>query len=320
MRARSHGLDNLQIILWAVIGLGAIVAVEIVMLVRVYRRRRGDGDVEPSGRRGLRRKAPKVGPERRASRPDPSERREAFARVLIHRGADERTSIGAAIGVSEAASSATVRLVLHAVDEGRLPAFAAAAAVAQALPEIEPNIAALLVIGDLGPAALRVAIAAVGEGGGEASMEALLVRLSMEQSDEMRVVIARALLGAVVRGADVPEHACRRLLGDPADEVRSSGAFLAAAALGDRASTLLFPLLADRSSAVARAAATAICDLPSGPETVARFLDVPSAGQPLRARAQALLASEIAVRTPGGTTLVVAADEPGPEPSLAESA
>ena len=271
-------MDRLQFVMVIVGILAVMVAVEIAVLIGSYLRSPKRRKRLPSERAIMRRlngsrfwfrRVTAVGDSHELR---PSQRREAYSQVLVQSRIDERTAIAAAMGISELAAPATARLVLHAVDEGRLPAFAAAAALAQSIPVDEGNLAALLMSGELGAKATRVAVATLGERGGEPSIKALVVMLTMERDVAMRLSITRALLGCVVRGGQLPPQVCPRLLSDTSPEIRCGATLLAGAALGDQAGVLLFPMLADSSAAVAQNAARAICDLPTGLAMVRRFL------------------------------------------------
>ena len=271
-------MDRLHFVMVIVGTLAVMVAAEIAVLIGSYLRSPKRRKRLPSERAIMRRlngsrfwfrRVTAVGDSDELR---PSQRREAYSQVLVQSRIDERTAIAAAMGISELAAPATARLVLHAVDEGRLPAFAAAAALAQSIPVDEGNLAALLMGGELGAKAKRVAVATLGERGGEPSVKALVVMLTIERDVAMRLSITRALLGCVVRGGQLPPQVCPRLLSDASPEIRSSATLLAGAALGDQAGVLLFPMLADGSATVAQNAARAICDLPTGLAMVRRFL------------------------------------------------
>ena len=296
-------MDRFQIVALCVGVLGAAVVLEIAVLIYAYLRRqrprRG-----PSSRTTLRRLNGSRFWFRRvlavvdSEQLEPAQRREAYAQVLIQRRIDERTAVAAAMGIAELEAPAAARLILHAVDDGRLPAFAGAAALAQAIPIVEEGLAALLVSGELGGKAKRVGIATLGERGGEPSIRALVVLLTMEQETSMRLAVTRALLGCVVRGGRLPRQVCPRLTTDPSPQIRAEAALLAAASMGDPAAHLLFPMLADVSGAVAQRAARAICDLPTGLGMVRRFLSAPPNGIESWGRARGFLIAEISLRAP----------------------
>jgi hypothetical protein len=296
-------MDRFQIVALFVGVLAATVVLEIAVLVGAYVRR-GRPRRRSSDRAVLRRLNGSRFWFRRvlavvdSERLEPAQRREAYSQVLIQRRIDERTAVSAAMGLAELEAPAAARLILHAVDDGRLPAFAGAAALAQAIPVVEAGLAALLVGGELGEKAKRVAVATLGERGGEPSVRALVVLLTMEQETTMRLAVTRALLGCVVRGGRLPRQVCPRLTTDPSPQIRAEAALLAAASMGDPAAHLLFPMLADVSGAVAQRAARAICDLPSGLGMVRRFLGAPANGLDAWDRARGFLIAEISLRAP----------------------